>query len=97
MPSVVEAITKLGVEVQHIPGGCTGMCQPVDVGVGKPLKARVRHLWEEWIMKQSDPSAIFKPPPRETLSRWIVNSLLGLEAEMIRNSWKHHEFSYFED
>jgi len=38
MNSVVQRIQDLGVEVQHIPGGCTALCQPVDVGVNKPLK-----------------------------------------------------------
>ena len=38
MALVVEAVQELGVEVEHIPGGCTGLCQPVDVGVNKPFK-----------------------------------------------------------
>ena len=29
MNSVVKAIQDLGVEVKHIPGGCTSLCQPV--------------------------------------------------------------------
>ena len=28
MASVVEVIQELGVEVEHIPGGCTGLFQP---------------------------------------------------------------------
>ncbi len=35
---VVSEIQKLGVEVQHIQGGCTSFCQPVDVGFNKPFK-----------------------------------------------------------
>jgi hypothetical protein len=31
MASVVTRIQNLGVEVQHIPGGCTLLCQPVDL------------------------------------------------------------------
>ncbi len=31
MASVVYKIQELGVEVKHIPGGCTSLCQPVDV------------------------------------------------------------------
>ena len=32
---------KLECGSQIIPGGCTGMCQPIDVvGIGKPLKTR---------------------------------------------------------
>jgi hypothetical protein len=38
MKSTVNAIGDLGIEVEHIPGGCTSLCQPVDVGVNKPLK-----------------------------------------------------------
>ena len=33
MASVVGKIQELGIKVEHIPGGCTGLCQPVNVGV----------------------------------------------------------------
>ena len=49
MASVVDAIQELGVEVEHIPGGCTCLCQPVDVGINKPFKKRIRDLWQMWI------------------------------------------------
>jgi len=45
MASVVTRINELGVEVQHTPGGCTGLCQPVDVGVAKPLKDKLKDQW----------------------------------------------------
>jgi hypothetical protein len=32
MASVVQMIQELGVEVKHIPGGCTTLCQPINVG-----------------------------------------------------------------
>ena len=38
MTLVVSKISALGVEVIHIPGGCTGLCQPLDVGVNRPFK-----------------------------------------------------------
>jgi hypothetical protein len=38
MGSIVNRIQALGIEVQHIPGGCTYLYQPVDVGVNKPIK-----------------------------------------------------------
>jgi hypothetical protein len=41
MSSVVQMIQELGVEVQHIPGRCTSLCQPVDVGFNKPFKDRM--------------------------------------------------------
>ena len=33
MALVVQKIQKLGVEVRRIPGGCTSLCQPVDIGL----------------------------------------------------------------
>ena len=35
MNSVVNVIQDLGVEVEHIPGGCTSLCQPVDFGINR--------------------------------------------------------------
>jgi hypothetical protein len=41
MASLVYKIQELGVEVKHIPGGFTSLCQLVDVGFNKPIKSRV--------------------------------------------------------
>ena len=42
MASVVNEIQDLGVEVEHIPGSCTYLCQPVDIGINKPCKKHMR-------------------------------------------------------
>ena len=90
MATVVSAIQNLGVEVQHIPGGCSGLVQPVDVGMGKPLKDRVRAHWDEWMVEQyNDPEVDhekIKPPTRETLSQWIVTSLRSLSSEIVQHA-----------
>ena len=52
MSSVVRAIQDLEIEVEHIPGGCTGLVQPLDVGVNKPLKNRIRRKWEEYMLEE---------------------------------------------
>jgi hypothetical protein len=44
MASVTDKIAELGIEIIHIPGGCTGLTQPLDVGINKPFKSRVRAL-----------------------------------------------------
>jgi hypothetical protein len=77
MASVVEKIEGLGVEVIHIPGGCTRLCQPIDIGIGKPLKNRVRRLWENWVLAQG-PQSVIKMPNREMLAGWMVESLQSL-------------------
>ncbi len=50
MASVVQRIQELGVEVKHIPGGCTPLCQPVNVGFNKPFKDCMRRQWSSRMM-----------------------------------------------
>ena len=52
MSLVVHRIQEMGVEVAHIPGGCTSLCQPVDVGFNKPFKDSVRQLWTTWMIEE---------------------------------------------
>jgi hypothetical protein len=36
MGSVINQIQPMGIEVIHVPMGCTYLCQLVDVGINKP-------------------------------------------------------------
>ena len=61
---VVDAIQQLGIKVEFIPPGCTGMVQPVDVGYNKSLKANVRNQYCEWMFLQ-DPNVQIPCPSRQ--------------------------------
>jgi hypothetical protein len=92
MGSVVNAIQELGVEVeQHIPGGCTSLCQPVDVGVNKPFKSRMRNLWEAWMVTQvmETGDGTVRPPSRSLVSEWCLKSYKDLKSRMTMNAWRH--------
>ncbi len=54
MASVVSRIVELDIKVIYIPGGCTGLCQPLDVGVNRSFKARCHWMWEEWLVDLLD-------------------------------------------
>lgn len=95
MQSVVEQIQELGVEVQHIPGGCTGLVQPVDVGVNKPFKNRVWDRWESWMIADGLLSGTTTPPTRQLIAEWCSDCFKTLDADMIRNAWRHHNYTYF--
>ena len=95
MSSVVEAMQELGVEVEHIPGGCTGLCQPVDVGVNKPFKNRIRNQWERWMIAEGLIHGTTSPPTRDDICRWTLVAFQNLPEKMIRNSWKHEEYTWF--
>ena len=70
MNLVVNAIQDLGVEVKHIPGGCTSLCQPVDIGINKPFKAFLRKAWEKWMIDEGIRSGTSSPPTRELIAKW---------------------------
>ncbi|EGZ09752.1 hypothetical protein PHYSODRAFT_367588, partial [Phytophthora sojae] len=42
MAEVLDALACTGTAVQFVPGGCTGVVQPLDVGVMAPLKQHIR-------------------------------------------------------
>jgi hypothetical protein len=97
MKSVVNAIQDLGVEVEHIPGGCTGLCQPLDVGVNKPLKKLVREQWEDWMLEEglgTDGRSI--QPTRELVVHWTIDAWMNLKNTTTYNAWRKEGFSWFD-
>jgi hypothetical protein len=82
MSSVVGAIENLGVQVEHIPGGCTGLCQPIGVAIGKPLKNTVRRMWEVWMVEQGQ-SVRYTPPTSQTVATWVVTAVQQLSSEKV--------------
>ena len=46
---IAKAIKEFGVEWDIIPGECTGLIQPIDVGVGKTFKHRIWYWLEKWL------------------------------------------------
>ena len=95
MSSVVDSIQALGVEVEHIPGGCTCLCQPVDVGVNKPFKKQLRDRWESWMVAEGIIHGTTSPPTREKIAEWAIAAKSALTEECIKNAWRHGDYSWF--
>ena len=93
MGSVVNRIQSMGIEVIHIPAGCTYLCQPIDVGINKPIKNRLRDKWEEWVVEGKgivDGKAM--EPSRKILAEWVVDVYNNIPIVMGRNAWKKKGF-----
>jgi hypothetical protein len=99
MGSIVQRIQELGVEVQHIPGGCTSLCQPVDVGFNKPFKDRVRRAWHNWLLADAVIHGTTRSPTRLDVATWVANTMEEMKREggIIRNAWKKSEYAWFAD
>ena len=94
MASVVNAIQRLGVQVEHIAAGCTGLVQLVDVGYNKAFKAKMREEYTGWMLGQ-DPDKPIPATTRHQLSEWIISATNNVSAETIRNAWRKTGYSYY--
>jgi hypothetical protein len=99
MALVVQMTQELGVEVQHIPGGCTSLCQPVDVSFNKPFKDWMRQQWLNWMIAKGIVHGKASPPTRLDMAKWVDATMLEMEGEgkNIRNAWKRHGYEWFVD
>jgi hypothetical protein len=96
MPSVQNAIAACGVDLRHIPAGCTGETQPTDIGINKPFKNRVRQRWEAWMVEEGLAAAgRLREPSRQQMSSWINETLNSLEVGIVMNAWRRSENPYF--
>ena len=96
MGSVVNRIQGMGIEVVHIPAGCTYLCQPVDVGINKPVKSRLREKWEDWMTEgEGIVDGKAKEPTRKIVAEWLVDIYTNIPEEMGKNAWKKMDFEWF--
>ena len=97
MASVVSRIQELGVEVMHIPGGCTSLCQPVDVGFNKPFKDRVRRQWVSWMINEGIIHGTTSPPTRRDVAEWVDWAVAEMRSEgtICRNAWQKTGYEWF--
>ena len=84
--SVVNRIQDLGVQVEFIPPGCTGLLQPVDVGYNKAFKAKLRTQYNEWLFER-DPDLPIPATTRRDVSDWIITAERNITEETIKNYW----------
>ena len=96
---LVQMIQELSVEVQHIPGRCTSLCQPVDVGFNKPFKDRMQWQWVNWMINEGVVHGTTSPPTKLDMVKWVDAAMLEMkgEGDIIRNMWKRHGYKWFVD
>ena len=83
MDSVKELLPSIRIQVIYIPPGCTGSCQPVDVGINKPFKDRMRAEWEKWLEGQDMDADRITTPSRGTVSSWVTDALYSIPEQVI--------------
>jgi hypothetical protein len=89
MALVVHKFQEFGVEVKHIPGGCTFLCQPVDVMFDKPFKSCIQKMWIRWLINKGINQHTTSLPMRLNIPMWVNEAMGHMEDEqrIIRNGW----------
>jgi hypothetical protein len=80
---VQERIRNLGVKLFFIPGGLTGLVQPIDVGIVSPFKHWIKEGWSSLPNKARE-HPMFK---RRKICQLIRESWSRLSDECISNSF----------
>ncbi len=81
MALVVQRIQELGVEVKHIPRGCTSLCQPVNVGFNKPFKDCPRRTWLSWMIAEGVIHGTTSTPTRQDEATWVASVMAEMKRE----------------
>eukprot|EP00956_Cyclotella_meneghiniana_P034504 scaffold105647_cov92-Cyclotella_meneghiniana.AAC.2 len=90
--NIVTRIQDLGIEVLHIPAGCTYLCQPLDVGVNRPLKKFVKREWDDWM--EAEGAVTLQKPSRKLIGEWVLKAWASLDVQHVQNSWKKKGFEW---
>jgi hypothetical protein len=96
MGNIINRIQSLGIEVVHIPPGCTYLCQPVDVGVNKVIKSRMRNKWEDWmVVGNGFENGVAKEPSRRLVAEWVLEVYNEIPQQTARNAWMKTGYKWF--
>ena len=98
MASVVTSIRNLGCDVHHIPGGCTSLCQPLDIAINKPLKDGLRMHFQAWLrnkLAMLNNGVQLCNPTRHDVVRWTSDVMESITVQTVKNAWLKTDYSWF--
>jgi hypothetical protein len=96
MRNIVNRIQSLGIEVIHIPAGCTYLCQPVDMGINKSIKTGMREKWEDWMLDgEGIVNGVAMETSRKMVAEWLLDVYKNIPSKIARNSWMKWGYNWF--
>lgn len=84
-------VTSLNTETAVIPGGMTGMLQPLDVCINKPFKDRMRKKWHDWMLEGEHtltPTGRTRKADLNIICKWIIESWNDIPSELVSKSFR---------
>ncbi|GFV83257.1 pogo transposable element with KRAB domain [Trichonephila clavipes] len=75
--NVKNTLKSVSAKIAIIPGGLTKKLQPLDVGINRSFKSKVRKLWEQWMSdgeKNYTKTGKLKWASYENVSCWVLKA-----------------------
>lgn len=69
---VLSFLRAWGIDVIFVPGGCTGVCQVMDVVVNRSLKGHVRDAYVAWRGQALEANLPWSKPRRSDAIKWVL-------------------------
>ena len=86
-----QCASRLNVVMRLIPPGMTSLLQPADVCWNKPVKQRIKEMYDEWWLSEEQTYTAqgnVRAPDFVTVVGWILDAWEEITSEMIRHSFK---------
>ncbi|GMF37324.1 unnamed protein product [Phytophthora fragariaefolia] len=85
MAEIADALACTGTSVLYVPGGCTGVAQPLDVGVMSPVKQHIRCLNSSRSVGR--PKQVTPAYRRREIFERAMEGLRFISADTVKNSF----------
>ncbi|GFU93982.1 uncharacterized protein TNCV_4503851 [Trichonephila clavipes] len=92
--NVKNALKSASAKIAIIPGGLTKKLQPLDVGINRSFKSKVRKLWEQWMSdgeKNYTKTGKLKRASYENVSRWVLKAWNDVAETTVKNAFRKCE------
>ncbi|XP_041366065.1 tigger transposable element-derived protein 6-like [Gigantopelta aegis] len=87
--SSTDRFDEYETDIVTVPGGCTGLVQPMDTHVNKVFKERIKQQWCEWFkLAKRNCRGNYVQPTRQNIIDWISVAWEAVEEGTIRGAFK---------